>query len=382
MRSSALQSMRTAERHAGWMLAAGLGAVGLLNWRQWRRDRALADQLSAERAPAPMIPRVPPVSALVAAWNEGERIEAHIRSFLALTYPSIELVLCAGGSDDTLERARRYAGERVTVIEQRPGEGKQRALARCLEHARGEIIYLTDADCLFDDEALARLIEPIVAEGEQAATGASRPLDEQLGSFLPVYVWAQDVAAAARQPRHVGGLLGRNAALTRAAVAAIGGLDFEAPTGTDFHLACRLVQHGIPIRSIPQSVVRSDYPAQLGPYWRKRTRWARNLITVGMHYRSHGHVLSGLRSAAAGAAIVSLPIAGAIMTPLLSVLWAVLLMHAVLAKLRYLVFTGSIERRSIDARYAICTAIMTLVDLGIWCAPLAQLVTTKGRDRW
>ena len=45
------------------------------------------------------------------------------------------------------------------------------ALARCYDRSSGEIIYLTDADCLFDGEALARLLAPIMNEGEQVTTG-------------------------------------------------------------------------------------------------------------------------------------------------------------------------------------------------------------------
>src|SRR5687768_5466499 len=88
------------------------------------------------------------VSILVAAWNEAEHIDDLIASCLRWAYPRKELVLCAGGADDTLRRARRWEGAGVRVLEQLPGEGKQGALERCLREATGEIIVLTDADCV------------------------------------------------------------------------------------------------------------------------------------------------------------------------------------------------------------------------------------------
>src|SRR5512132_4146763 len=98
------QIKQLAGRHAGTLYIAGLVAVGVYNWRLWRRDGELADRLRAEWAPPPELVRAPKVSILVAAWNERDTIDAHIRSFSELRYPNIELILCAGGADDTLDR--------------------------------------------------------------------------------------------------------------------------------------------------------------------------------------------------------------------------------------------------------------------------------------
>ncbi|NJK33015.1 MAG: glycosyltransferase [Deltaproteobacteria bacterium] len=85
---------------------------------------------------------------LVAAWHEADHIGAHIAAFQALRYPNKELILCAGGADGTCAIAQGCANESIHILEQMPGEGKQRALRRCYAAASGELIYLTDADCL------------------------------------------------------------------------------------------------------------------------------------------------------------------------------------------------------------------------------------------
>ena len=101
---------------AGWLCLGGLGLVALWNWRAWRRDRALAEQLHAEEPKPVELRATPRVSVLVAAWNEADMIEGHIKSFLALRYPNKELILCAGGNDGTYEIARRQAGEGLSLI--------------------------------------------------------------------------------------------------------------------------------------------------------------------------------------------------------------------------------------------------------------------------
>jgi glycosyltransferase involved in cell wall biosynthesis len=376
------QTVRITNRHAGSLLAAGLAAVACINWRQWRRDRALADRLRDERSAVPALSRTPKVSALVAAWNEGERIERHIASFLALSYPDIELVLCAGGNDDTFERALRFSGERVMVIEQRPGEGKQRALARCLEHAHGEILYFTDADCLFDDEALTRLLAPLVEEGEQAATGASRPLDEQLDMLLPAMLWAADVASSRRQPRHVDGLLGRNAAVTHDAIERIGGLNFTAPTGTDYQLAKRLGAGGFSIRAVPESVVASAYPNTLSTYRARQSRWLRNLLLYGRRYGARHDVAVTVRTIATGLGMLVAPVFALFAGPLLFVLWLCLVAHAAASRLRYLLFAGRLQRRPLAPSQLGSLVPLTLLDFAVWASPLIDLLLPTRRTRW
>ena len=69
--------------------------------------------------PAPFGPDepTPRVSFLVAAWNEAGMIERCLRAVAGLSYPDVELVLCAGGSDGTFALAARYAGDKLRVIE-------------------------------------------------------------------------------------------------------------------------------------------------------------------------------------------------------------------------------------------------------------------------
>jgi len=373
---------RAANRNAGWLLLGGLGVVSLHNWRLWTHDRAFAERLRTERPAAPGLSFAPKVSALVAAWNEAEHIDAHIRSFLALRKLEIELVICAGGADNTFERARQYAGPRVIVLEQRAGEGKQRALVRCLERATGEIIFLTDADCRFEGAALRHLLAPLVNEGEQAATGASRPLEEQQGRLLPGYLWAIDAAVAARQGRYSSGLLGRNAALTRQAIERSGGLDFHAPTGTDYQLARRLIDAGIPIRFVGASVVPAEYPESLATYANKQSRWLRNLLLYGPRYGATADVRATAQTVALGAAMTVSPLAALFLGPFALVLWAVLVSHAALAKLRYASFTARLHGGRLPRGLLLGLLPLTIAEFAIWALPIRDMLDRRRRSQW
>ncbi|GAC1650696.1 MAG: hypothetical protein NVS4B8_25120 [Herpetosiphon sp.] len=362
--------------------AAGLCIIIAYNVRSWKVDKKLISQLHAEAAVQPVLAHRPRVSVLVAAWNERRNIDAHLCSFLALTYQPIELIICAGGVDGTAALARRYASEQVIVLEQQPGDGKQHSLARCIEHAHGDVIYFTDADCVYQDDALMRILAPITNSGEHVVTGISRPLDTQLNKVIPASLWASDTVSAARKDLYTTGLLGRNAAVTRSALDQIGGLNFKAPTGTDYHLAQHLVCAGFAIRHIPASIVPSQYPETLSEYRRKQSRWLRNLLIYGWRYNAKWDMLVTARTMAVGISMLLAPLALPKVGRRLFVVWLVLVAHAIVSRLRYLTFTDRLYRRSCAARVRWAVVPMTFVDFTIWGLSVTDLFTAKRSTRW
>ena len=64
--------------------------------------------------PASVYATQPLVSLLVAAWNEEAHLVAFLSSFMALAYPQKELILCAGGDDQTWALAQAWATPTVT----------------------------------------------------------------------------------------------------------------------------------------------------------------------------------------------------------------------------------------------------------------------------
>ena len=164
-------------------------------WRfyaQWQEDQ---NKLAQKQPPAPLPPlELPLVSLLVAGWNEEAYIEDFLSSFCDLDYPNKELILVAGGSDSTFRMAHQWASPQITVLEQQAGEGKYRALQRAYRVAHGDIVFLTDADCLLNSESFRRMIAPIISGREGVVTGRIRPLPHQLSN---PFVYAQWYLSAA-----------------------------------------------------------------------------------------------------------------------------------------------------------------------------------------
>jgi cellulose synthase/poly-beta-1,6-N-acetylglucosamine synthase-like glycosyltransferase len=368
-------------RHAGWLFLAGLAAVAFWNGRKWRQDRALALRLREQKPGPVQLQATPPVSVLVAAWNEAGFVEAHIESFLKLRYPHKELVLCAGGSDGTYALARQYAGESVRILQQQPGEGKQRALRRCLAEARGEIIFLTDADCLLDDGSFQATLRPIVCEGEDAATGTYRPLPGQERHPFVGYQWALQASAQARAGDYSPGLSGANCALRRSALVRTGGFDREARTGTDYSLAGQLIAAGYRIRHVPGSAVATEYPTSVGRHVRQHSRWLSNLFLHGLTTGDRFHLRHALVTGSIGIVGLALPFLAGLVGPWVLVLWLWLVAHSLLARLRYLALAF---RSGVPVRLAVVLRLPLFLaaDWLAWAYGLVRVFSPAVRWRW
>lgn len=117
----------------------------------------------AKWMPAPVLKGeyAPPISILIAAYNETECIGKTIENKLALDYPGdkTEIIVISDGSDDgTDEIVRGYTERGVKLIRQEPRAGKTSALNLAIPRARGEIIIFSDANSLYERDAIRKLL--------------------------------------------------------------------------------------------------------------------------------------------------------------------------------------------------------------------------------
>ncbi|MEM7734767.1 MAG: glycosyltransferase family 2 protein [Deinococcota bacterium] len=306
----------------------------------------------------------PKVSVLVPAWNAGEDIAAFVAAFHSTDYPDKELILCVGGTDGSLENTQTLAADMadVQVLEQVPGEGKQGGLRKCLAASSGEIIYLTDIDCRMDTASLTHVLEPILAEREQVVTGSSKPNQEQQNIGAVRVHWALVRKAERLEPRYIKGILGRNCTVTRSALDATNGFDFDAPTGTDYRLAQELFRAGYKILLVPASEIETEYAWPLRSYIRKRGRWVRNVLLFAERPKQNAEYYNAL-----SVALLPMAMVIAVVISLLSSLFLpaglawfpafmafLLLLHGTLNRIRYAYETLGSEQLNPDTFVGAC----------------------------
>ncbi|HEY7950790.1 MAG TPA: glycosyltransferase [Solirubrobacterales bacterium] len=135
---------------------------------------------------------LPRVSLIVAAYDEEEVIEAKVANALALGYPRerLELIVASDGSNDaTAERARAAGADLVLEL---PRGGKIVAQNAAAERASGEILAFSDANSVWQPDALRHLLEPFADPAIGYACGQVRFLDST-GDNLEGAYWRYEM---------------------------------------------------------------------------------------------------------------------------------------------------------------------------------------------
>lgn len=102
----------------------------------------------------------PKVSILIAAFNEAEHIQKTLENKLALDYPPdrLEIIVISDSSDDETDSIVSAYEGRVRLIRQEPRAGKTAALNLAVPEASGQILVFSDANSIYDPNALKHLI--------------------------------------------------------------------------------------------------------------------------------------------------------------------------------------------------------------------------------
>ncbi|MFC7079042.1 glycosyltransferase family 2 protein [Halorussus caseinilyticus] len=104
---------------------------------------------------------LPSVSLIVAAYNEEDVIAEKIENSLELDYPDeqLELLVFSDASNDaTDDIVRSYADEGVELIRVEGRVGKTQCQNVVAEQADGEILVFSDANSMYEPDAIRRLV--------------------------------------------------------------------------------------------------------------------------------------------------------------------------------------------------------------------------------
>lgn len=128
----------------------------------------------------------PQVSILIVAHDESQWIRRKIENCLALDYPKerLQIVVASDGSTDrTVNIARCYAAQSVTVIAFEARRGKASVLNAVIRKLRGDIIVLSDARQRYERGALAALAENF-ADPEVGAVSGELMVTNRAGAAV------------------------------------------------------------------------------------------------------------------------------------------------------------------------------------------------------
>jgi biofilm PGA synthesis N-glycosyltransferase PgaC len=228
-----------------------------------------------------------PVTVLVAARNEADRIQETLSYIAGQDYPvPVEvLVVDNGSTDGTRAVAEAYGaatGQRVRCIsESRPG--KSHALNTGLAAVETELVITLDADTLLHPQAIRQLVARLLSAPPdvQAVAGSVlvRNSRDTLWTRMQEWDYFLGIASVKRmQGLYQGTLVAQGAfSLYRTqAVMEAGG--WPDAIGEDIVLTWQLMRQGARVYYEPSAVAFTAAPARLVHLARQRARWARGMV--------------------------------------------------------------------------------------------------------
>lgn len=214
----------------------------------------------------------PHVSVIIPAWNEENIICRTIESVLVSTYSNFDIIIVAGGSDNTFKYAEHFAktDSRITVIEQKP-LGKSTALNTGLKYTISEIVIFLDADCIVDKNWLKYLVTPIINKEANITIGNFQPF---IVSWVSLWYNVNNIYS--KIVRNKKNFFGGSKAFERNVFKDINGLN-EKIYSDDHYLSTHLEKKN-KIKFIEKSIVQTDIPSTLIQYLQVEIRWLRNQL--------------------------------------------------------------------------------------------------------
>ncbi len=115
---------------------------------------------------------LPTLTVLIPAFNEAEVIGGKIRNSLSLRYPREKfrvLVITDGSTDGTDQIVRAFP--QVDLLYEAERLGKSAAINRAMQEITTDLVVLTDANTVLNEEALLELVQPFANPSVGAVSG-------------------------------------------------------------------------------------------------------------------------------------------------------------------------------------------------------------------
>ena len=234
----------------------------------------------------------PPITVLIAAYNEEENLPETVMSLLQQDYPaSVEILVADDGStDETVSVLKALRIPNLTVL-QVNHSGKAGALTAGLHAVNTDITVCIDADTYLHPQALKRIVARLMSDPSHTAAVAGcvlvRNSRTSLMTRLQEWDYFLGISSAKRQQALYQGTLVAQGAFSAFKTSALRQCEgWPTVIGEDIVLTWKLLSKGYRVGYEPTALCFTNAPTGVSAFWRQRQRWARGMIEGLKRYGS------------------------------------------------------------------------------------------------
>ncbi|NHB77702.1 glycosyltransferase [Rhodobacter calidifons] len=259
----------------------------------------LATLRAPDRAAEPVSDAIPPVvSIIVALYREGDIAPRLVRRLARLDYPveRLDVILAVEAEDsvtlDALARAELPPWMRVVIVPEGQVKTKPRALNHALDHARGAIIGVYDAEDAPEPDQLRKVVARFQRSGPDVACLQGmldyyNPRTNWLSRCFTIEYagWFRLLLPGLARLGLVVPLGGTTLFFRRDVLDSLGAWDAHNVT-EDADLGIRLARHGYRTELI-ETVTMEEANCRPLPWIKQRSRWIKGyMMTWVVHMRT------------------------------------------------------------------------------------------------
>lgn len=229
----------------------------------------------------------PPVTVLIAAFNEESSIRDTVQSLLDQNYPGALYIkiINDGSSDRTASEIASFMtpSTHLELINLKKNGGKSAALNQGLARCETELVITVDADCWILSDGVRHLVQRLLSDppNTQAVAGSILVRNSRENWITQAQEWDYflGIAAVKRIQSLFQGTLVAQGAFSiykKSALEKVGG--WPETVGEDIVLSWRLLGHGYRIGHAEDACAFTQCPSTLFQFIKQRQRWSRGLI--------------------------------------------------------------------------------------------------------
>ena len=268
-----------------WLAAYLIGFIAIIPGFM---NAFVVASLMLDRRPTHNLPRpFPPITVLVAAYNEENGIHDTLTSLGRQDYPApmLIIVLNDGSSDKTASIARACQREidELRILNFDQNHGKSYVLNVGLKNATTDIVLTVDGDCYLKSNAVRNLVERYLSDPSNTAAVAGEILirNSRQNWITKAQEWDYflGIASIKRIQSLFQGTLVAQGAFSlydRKVIESLGG--WSNTVGEDIVLTWKILDAGYRVGHAEDACVFTRCPDTLKGFVRQRQRWSRGLI--------------------------------------------------------------------------------------------------------
>ncbi|WP_435156884.1 glycosyltransferase family 2 protein [Haladaptatus sp. DFWS20] len=122
----------------------------------------------------------PSVTMIVAAHNEESIMQEKLENTRAIEYDGqFDCIIVSDSTDKTDTIVEQHAGTRTRLLSLEERRGKSYALNQAVAEATGDVLVFSDANTMYDSDAIIELVAPLADDAVGLTTGSLRLVDAE-----------------------------------------------------------------------------------------------------------------------------------------------------------------------------------------------------------